>query len=97
MISSLEQLCDSSETLRATLAPMASKLLKWLYDKDIIGEEAIAAWGGRQPPRPALAVGPETADKPLSSFRANAEAFLIWLRDAEEESEEEEEEEAVRS
>ena len=47
LITALQQLCEapSSEEGGAFLV-IAGNLLKWLYDSDVVGEEAVLAWAG---------------------------------------------------
>ncbi|CAD6189636.1 unnamed protein product [Caenorhabditis auriculariae] len=78
LIGAIEQLIAKHED---SLLPKSAHIVKALYDTDICEEEAILAW----------------ADKPSSKYVEksmarkiikNAEAFINWLREAEEESEE---------
>jgi translation initiation factor eIF-2B subunit epsilon len=64
-------------------------IIKMLYDEDVLEEEAIIAWaeGSQQPSTPG---GVPSANR--SKYIKACDAFLTWLREAEEESEEEDDE-----
>lgn len=69
------------------------KLLKWLYDEELIEEDAIIDWFASSPSLPQL-VFEETAKGKSDALRREKllTQFVDWLKTAEEDSEEESEE-----
>ncbi|XP_062220686.1 uncharacterized protein LOC133920062 [Phragmites australis] len=72
-----EEMCQ--ETTKE-FAPLFSKILPFLYDKEIVSEDAILRWVEEK----------EHADESDKVFVKQSEAFIQWLKEAEEEDEEEE-------
>nr|CAG4643940.1 EOG090X05QT [Lepidurus arcticus] len=68
------------------LLPKVTHILKFLYDSDIVDEEVMLEWGAK-PSRKY--VGKELS----ADIHAKAEAFLKWLKEAEEEESDSEDEE----
>jgi len=74
------------ESHKEALLPKAGLILKALYDEDILDEEVIFEWG-KKPSK-------KYVSKEFSTeIHKKAEAFLKWLKEAEEESEDDEEDE----
>ena len=46
LITALQQQCEAPEGPGAMLLPVAGNLLKWLYDNDVVAEEAVLSWAG---------------------------------------------------
>ena len=47
LINALQQLCEApSPEEGGAFLVIAGNLLKWLYDSDVVGEEAVLAWAG---------------------------------------------------
>ena len=47
LITALQQLCEApSPEEGGAFLVIAGNLLKWLYDSDVVGEEAVLAWAG---------------------------------------------------
>lgn len=68
----------------AEMTPKAVKLLKMLYDRDILDEKAIIDWGKSKPSKKFIS-------KELSAtLKSNCAALVNWLETAEEESSDEE-------
>merc|ERR1712130_516457 len=68
----------------AEMTPKAVKLLKMLYDRDILDEKAIIDWGKSKPSKKFIS-------KELSAtLKSNCAALVHWLETAEEESSDEE-------
>ncbi|KAL6912281.1 hypothetical protein ACP4OV_001086 [Aristida adscensionis] len=72
-----EEMCQ--ETTKE-FSPLFSKILPFLYDKEVVSEDAILRWAEEK----------EHADDADKVFVKQSEAFIQWLREAEEEEEEEE-------
>jgi translation initiation factor 5 len=80
MIGALEVLIED----KPDLLGKAARLFKDLYDKDILDEEVILAWGGK--------VSKKYVSKELATqIRAKCKPFLDWLAEAEEEESDEDE------
>merc|ERR1712029_1096426 len=73
------------ESHKETLLPKVAHILKAFYDEDILDEEVIFEWG-KKPSK-------KYVSKEFSAqIHKKAEAFLTWLKEAEEESEDEDSE-----
>ncbi|KAK3132676.1 hypothetical protein QOZ80_6AG0526120 [Eleusine coracana subsp. coracana] len=72
-----EEMCQ--ETTKE-FTPLFSKILPFLYDKEIVSEDAILRWAEEK----------EHADESDKVFVKQSEAFIQWLKEAEEEDDEEE-------
>ncbi|XP_062221600.1 uncharacterized protein LOC133920954 [Phragmites australis] len=72
-----EEMCQ--ETTKE-FYPLFSKILPFLYDKEVVSEDAILRWAEEK----------EHADESDKVFVKQSEAFIQWLKEAEEEDEEEE-------
>lgn len=69
-------------TERTALIPQLPKILMTLYDKDLLSEEVILAWGSK--------VSKKYVPKDVSKkVRKAAKPFIEWLKQAEEESDDE--------
>merc|ERR1712062_291682 len=76
------------ETHKDVLLPKVAHILKSFYDEDIIDEEVILEWGKK--------VSKKYVSKELAEqIHKNAEPFLKWLKEAEEESDEEDDSDAA--
>jgi len=64
-------------------APIFSKVLEVLYDKDILTEEAILSWASEK----------QEADESDKVFVKQSEVFIQWLQEASEEEEDDQEKE----
>jgi len=73
-----EEMCQ--ETTKE-FSPLFSEILPILYDKDVVSEDAIMRWAEEK----------EHADESDKVFVKQSEAFIQWLKEAEEEDDEEEE------
>lgn len=72
------------EVHKDSLLPKVPRIMKTLYDEDILDEEVILEWGKK--------VSKKYVSKELSEqIHKKAEPFLTWLKEAEEESEESDE------
>ncbi|XP_077241071.1 uncharacterized protein LOC143881706 [Tasmannia lanceolata] len=78
VIMKFEEMCLESAT---ELSPLFSLILRELYDKDIITENAILSWASEK----------EEAEESDKIFVKQAEQFIKWLKEAPEESTEEDE------
>ncbi|KAK3418471.1 hypothetical protein EUGRSUZ_H04421 [Eucalyptus grandis] len=78
VILKFEEIC--LESVRE-LSPLFTQILHLLYEKDIITEEAIEDWESEK----------KDADEADRVFVKQAEIFLKWLREAEEDDEEDDE------
>ena len=89
LLLTLEEFCGEEGDFEGTgekgvaFAAIFPQLLKLLYERDIIGEEAILAWAEEK----------AHADEEEKRFLRLAEPFLEWLQEAEEESSDDDEEE----
>lgn len=85
LLGGIERLIGNSEETDSLLASgTTSKVLMILYQADILDEEVVKQWGTH--------VSKKYVDKEKSKkVRKNAEAFLKWLDEADDESEEESE------
>ncbi|KAG2662457.1 translation initiation factor eIF-2B subunit epsilon-like isoform X3 [Panicum virgatum] len=72
-----EEMCQ--ETTKE-FSPLFSEILPILYDKDVVSEDAIMRWAEEK----------EHADESDKVFVKQSEAFIQWLKEAEEEDDEEE-------
>merc|ERR1711983_659978 len=82
----LLRFCHKSH--KETLLPKVAHILKSFYDEDILDEEVIFEWG-KKPSK-------KYVSKEFSAqIHKKAEAFLTWLKEAEEESEDEDEDSEV--
>ncbi|TVU27755.1 hypothetical protein EJB05_19255 [Eragrostis curvula] len=77
MLLKFEEMCQ--ETTKE-FSPLFSKILPFLYDKEIVSEDAVLRWAEEK----------EHADESDKVFVKQSEAFIQWLKEAEEEDEEEE-------
>ncbi|KAK4798811.1 hypothetical protein SAY86_031137 [Trapa natans] len=75
IILKFEEMCSE---LAKELSPLFTKILCFLYDKDMISEDAILDWESEK----------NYADESDRVFVKQAEKFLQWLREASEEEEE---------
>jgi NDP-sugar pyrophosphorylase family protein len=88
LLLTLEEFCGEEGDFEGTgekgaaFAAIFPQLLKLLYERDIVGEEALLAWAEEK----------THADEEEKRFLRLAEPFLEWLQEAEEESSDEEEE-----
>ncbi|PAN08511.2 hypothetical protein PAHAL_1G441300 [Panicum hallii] len=73
-----EEMCQ--ETTKE-FSPLFSKILPFLYDTEVVSEDAIMRWAEEK----------EHADESDKVFVKQSEAFIQWLKEAEEEDDEEEE------
>ncbi|XP_039791852.1 translation initiation factor eIF-2B subunit epsilon-like isoform X2 [Panicum virgatum] len=73
-----EEMCQ--ETTKE-FSPLFSKILPYLYNEDVVSEDAIMRWAEEK----------EHADESDKVFVKQSEAFIQWLKEAEEEDDEEEE------
>ncbi|KGB77414.1 translation initiation factor 5 [Cryptococcus deuterogattii R265] len=85
LLGGIERLIGLSPSLESLLAAgTTSKVLMVLYQADIIDEDVVQQWGTH--------VSKKYVDKDKSKkVRKNAEAFLKWLEEAEDESESDDE------
>ncbi|CAA0395695.1 unnamed protein product [Arabidopsis thaliana] len=74
VIMKFEEMCQESEEL----SPLFAKLLPFLYDKDVVQEDAILRWGEDK-------AGADDCDK---VYLNKCESFIKWLKEASEEEEE---------
>ena len=74
VIMKFEEMCQESEEL----SPLFAKLLPFLYDKDVVQEDAILRWGEEK-------AGADDCDK---VYLNKCESFIKWLKEASEEEEE---------
>ncbi|XP_006648090.2 translation initiation factor eIF-2B subunit epsilon isoform X1 [Oryza brachyantha] len=72
-----EEMCQENAK---EFSPLFSKILPYLYDKEVVSEDAILRWAEEK----------ENADESDKVFVKQSEAFIQWLKEAEEEDEEEE-------
>ncbi|EEC74222.1 hypothetical protein EE612_014404 [Oryza sativa] len=72
-----EEMCQENTK---EFSPLFSKILPYLYDKEVVSEDAILRWAEEK----------ENADESDKVFVKQSEAFIQWLKEAEEEDEEEE-------
>uniref|UniRef100_A0A0E0CSY5 Translation initiation factor eIF2B subunit epsilon n=1 Tax=Oryza meridionalis TaxID=40149 RepID=A0A0E0CSY5_9ORYZ len=72
-----EEMCQENTK---EFSPLFSKILPYLYDKEVVSEDAILRWAEEK----------ENADESDKVFIKQSEAFIQWLKEAEEEDEEEE-------
>lgn len=88
LLLTLEEFCGEEGDFEGTgekgvaFAAIFPQLLKLMYERDVIGEEALLAWAEEK----------THADEEEKRFLRLAEPFLEWLQEAEEESSEDEEE-----
>ncbi|KAM3254553.1 hypothetical protein ACQJBY_048199 [Aegilops geniculata] len=75
-----EEMCQE---ITKEFSPLFSKILPYLYDKEIVSEDAILRWAEEK----------ENADEPDKVFVKQSDVFIQWLKEAEEEDEDDEEEE----
>eukprot|EP00955_Chlamydomonas_euryale_P056584 356475-Chlamydomonas_euryale.AAC.4 len=83
LVWALEAACleASSPGVHSPLLAIASNLLKWLYDADVLSEEGILAWhGGR-------------ANPAGRGFRDAVKALVEWLQEADDDDDEDDDEE----
>lgn len=73
-----EEMCQ--ETTKE-FSPLFAKILPFLYDTEVVSEDAILRWAEEK----------EHADESDKIFVKQSEAFIQWLKEAEEEDDEEEE------
>ncbi|KAF7817864.1 Translation initiation factor eIF-2B subunit epsilon [Senna tora] len=78
VILKFEEMCLESAK---EFAPLFTKILSIMYDKDIIQEDAILSWDDEK----------RDADESDKIFVKQAQTFIQWLREAPEEDDEEEE------
>uniref|UniRef100_A0A0D9VJY3 Translation initiation factor eIF2B subunit epsilon n=1 Tax=Leersia perrieri TaxID=77586 RepID=A0A0D9VJY3_9ORYZ len=72
-----EEMCQENTK---EFSPLFSKILPYLYDKEVVSEDAILRWAEEK----------EHADESDKVFVKQSEAFIQWLKEAEEEDEDEE-------
>ncbi|KAK4282850.1 hypothetical protein QN277_014177 [Acacia crassicarpa] len=77
VILKFEEMCLESAK---EYAPLFTKILSIMYDKDIIGEEAVLSWEDEK----------READEADKVFVKQAQTFIQWLREAPEEDDDEE-------
>ncbi|KAF7086826.1 hypothetical protein CFC21_090086 [Triticum aestivum] len=75
-----EEMCQD---ITKEFSPLFSKILPYLYDKDVVSEDAILRWAEEK----------ENADESDKVFVKQSDAFIKWLKEAEEEEDEEDEDE----
>jgi translation initiation factor eIF-2B subunit epsilon len=86
LLLTLEEFCGEEGDFEGTgekgaaFAEIFPQLLKLMYERDIVGEEALLAWAEEK----------THADEEEKRFLRLAEPFLEWLQEAEEESSDEE-------
>lgn len=68
VIMKFEEMCQESEEL----SPLFAKLLPFLYDKDVVQEDAILRWGEEK-------AGADDCDK---VYLNKCESFIKWLKEA---------------
>ncbi|KAG7542386.1 Nucleotidyl transferase domain [Arabidopsis thaliana x Arabidopsis arenosa] len=76
VIMKFEEMCEESEEL----GPLFAQIVHFLYDKDVVQEDAILRWGEEK-------AGADESDK---VYLNQCEALIKWLKEASEEEEEEE-------
>ncbi|KAF5739513.1 translation initiation factor eIF-2B subunit epsilon-like isoform X4 [Tripterygium wilfordii] len=76
VLQKLEEMCLESAK---EFAPLFAQILHYLYEKDLIAEEAILRWADEK----------KDADESDKVFVKQSEKFIQWLREADEEEEEE--------
>ncbi|CAL9225916.1 unnamed protein product [Arabidopsis halleri] len=75
VIMKFEEMCEES----AELGPLFAQIVHFLYDKDVVQEDAILRWGEEK-------AGADESDK---VYLKQCEALIQWLKEASEEEEEE--------
>ncbi|XP_042441623.1 probable translation initiation factor eIF-2B subunit epsilon [Zingiber officinale] len=75
VILKFEEICLETAT---ELAPLFSIILSYLYEKDILSEDAILSWASEK----------EGADESDKIFVKQSESFITWLKEASEEEDE---------
>ncbi|KAI4980187.1 hypothetical protein ZWY2020_020672 [Hordeum vulgare] len=65
------------------ISPLFSKILPYLYDKEVVSEDAILRWAEEK----------ENADESDKVFVKQSDVFIQWLKEAEEEEDDEDDEE----
>ncbi|XP_048536754.1 translation initiation factor eIF-2B subunit epsilon-like [Triticum urartu] len=75
-----EEMCQD---ITKEFAPLFSKILPYLYDKDVVSEDAILRWAEEK----------ENADESDKVFVKQSDAFIKWLKEAEEEEDDEDDDE----
>lgn len=78
VILKFEEMCQEAAP---DFAPIFSMVLNYLYDKDILSEDAILSWAQEK----------EGADESDKIFVKQTEDFITWLREASEEEDDEDE------
>ncbi|XP_010439873.1 PREDICTED: translation initiation factor eIF-2B subunit epsilon-like [Camelina sativa] len=76
VIMKFEEMCEET----AELVPLFAQIVHFLYDKDVVQEDAILRWGEEK-------AGADESDK---VYLNQCEAFIQWLKEASEEEEDEE-------
>ncbi|KAM0878894.1 hypothetical protein ACQ4PT_034595 [Festuca glaucescens] len=74
-----EEMCQD---ITNEFSSLFSKILPYLYDKELVSEDAILRWAEEK----------ENADESDKVFVNQSDAFIQWLKEAEEEEDEDEEE-----
>ncbi|KAL1194646.1 hypothetical protein V5N11_031467 [Cardamine amara subsp. amara] len=77
VIMKFEEMCQEDY---AELVPLFAQILHFLYDKDVVQEDAILRWGEEK-------AGADESDK---VYLIQSEAFIQWRKEASEEEDEEE-------
>ncbi|KAF7091956.1 hypothetical protein CFC21_094492 [Triticum aestivum] len=75
-----EEMCQD---ITKEFSPLFSKVLPYLYDKDVVSEDAILRWAEEK----------ENADESDKVFVKQSDAFIKWLKEAEEEEDDEDDDE----
>ncbi|XP_074589668.1 translation initiation factor eIF2B subunit epsilon-like [Curcuma longa] len=75
VILKFEEICLETAT---GLAPLFSIILSYLYEKDLLSEDAILSWASEK----------EGADESDKIFVKQSESFITWLKEASEEEDE---------
>ncbi|KAM3223803.1 hypothetical protein ACQJBY_057275 [Aegilops geniculata] len=75
-----EEMCQD---ITKEFSPLFSKILPYLYDKDVVSEDAILRWAEEK----------ENADESDKVFVKQSDAFIQWLKEAEEEEDDEDDDE----
>ncbi|XP_042448621.1 translation initiation factor eIF-2B subunit epsilon-like [Zingiber officinale] len=78
VILKFEEICSETAT---ELSPLFCTILSYLYEKDILSEDAILSWASEK----------GAADESDKIFVKQSESFITWLKEASEEEDEDEE------
>ncbi|CAM9709063.1 unnamed protein product [Phaeothamnion confervicola] len=89
LIGAFELLCASQQP---QLLPCFVTTLKFLYDLDLLEEEAVMAWAAA-PRDPAAFTSPAVSGEQVAALKQRAAPFVTWLKEAEVEGGEEDDDE----